>query len=255
MDKLHPRALKCSLGELSEATSKLSVGEEHQEPNWRDNFANTSLIHPRSSVFGDAEPTYLFERRPGFVDIYLKVKSVAVEHDWKTVARMYKGHWFPPIDAKSGWRRNGCEATLVSGLDYTNAVFALARSVNYDLPHNVEKDQGVPGQFFASHAEKLLVAFFVSKHIFLPEEARYVDHRQIRFALRAVDSCYCRFSDFSIDYPLLQMLINAPTQGLRSAEISVSTESCPNCREFLKSFNESLIMSIELKYKGQEIPL
>ena len=250
-----PRALNPSLEQLSEATSKLRVGEEHEGPRWQEHLAKRSLIHPNSSVFGDTEPTYLFERRPGFVDIYLKVRSVAVEHDWKTVARMYRGCSLPPIDAKSGWSRNGCATTLVSGANYVSAVFTLARNIDYDLPHDVKRDQGIPGRFYASHAEKLLVVFLVSKHIFLPEEARYVDQARIRLALRDVDSCYWRSSDSSIRQPLLQMLMNAPSPGLRSAEISVSTEPCLDCKEFLRCINESFAMSIKLKYKGQELAL
>ena len=63
--------------------------------------------------------------------------------------------------------------------DYVSAVFTLARNIDYDLPHDVKRDQGIPGRFYASHAEKLLVAFLVSKHIFLPEEARYVDQARM----------------------------------------------------------------------------
>ncbi|KAF2179808.1 hypothetical protein K469DRAFT_797690 [Zopfia rhizophila CBS 207.26] len=53
---------------------------------------------------------------------------------------------------------------------WTGEVLRAVGMIGYDFPRN-ERDQGVPGRYFASHAEKQLMAYLISKHVFMREEA------------------------------------------------------------------------------------
>ena len=48
-------------------------------------------------------------------------------------------------------------------------------------------DQGKPGQHFASHAEKKLIAYFIDKHVFMPQD-REPDQKLEDSILEAEDS-------------------------------------------------------------------
>lgn len=69
----------------------------------------------------------------------------------------------------SGWGHSNWPLTRVSGRDWTQKVFEIAASVGHCLsPHGW--DQGIEGRFHASHAEKQLIAYFLDRHVFLPED-------------------------------------------------------------------------------------
>jgi hypothetical protein len=70
----------------------------------------------------------------------------------------------------SGWGHLEDSCTTVSGKDWTERVFQIAAAVGHTLDVDVEKDQGTPGKFNASHAEKQLIAYFLDRHVFLPED-------------------------------------------------------------------------------------
>lgn len=58
----------------------------------------------------------------------------------------------------------------MSGRNYTGKVFRLAEIVGHDLAVDESKDHGIRGQHYASHSEKQLIAYFIDRHVFLPEE-------------------------------------------------------------------------------------
>ena len=62
---------------------------------------------------------------------------------------------FPAIDAMSGWGHTENQV-VINGRDWTQEVMDLAAIVGHYLPTD-DRDQGVKGQFNASHADKQLV--------------------------------------------------------------------------------------------------
>lgn len=73
----------------------------------------------------------------------------------------------------SGWAHNE-NVTVVSGRDWTNDVVRISHLIGHTLSPDSWKDRGEPGRFNASHAEKQLIAYFISKHSFLPDEHRSI---------------------------------------------------------------------------------
>ncbi|KAJ5165925.1 hypothetical protein N7492_006221 [Penicillium capsulatum] len=70
----------------------------------------------------------------------------------------------------SGWAHSEWLPIRVSGRNWTEKVLKLASIVGHELAVDAEKDRGVIGQFQASHAEKQLIAYFIDRHDFLPED-------------------------------------------------------------------------------------
>ncbi|KAL5043242.1 DYW family of nucleic acid deaminases-domain-containing protein [Aspergillus fruticulosus] len=69
---------------------------------------------------------------------------------------------FPPITSMSGWAHD-------QGRYLADRVMKLSDLVGHTLPVH-DYDQGQPGRFYASHAEKQLIAYFIDRHVFLPED-------------------------------------------------------------------------------------
>jgi hypothetical protein len=90
----------------------------------------------------------------------------------------------------------------------------LASIVNYSLPPDELKDQGVDGRFEARHADKQLVAYFVSNHVVLGD-----DEESLKEAV--------------------------PPIMLRTASIIVSNPVCANCRDFIKQVNTVLHLDLQ----------
>lgn len=88
----------------------------------------------------------------------------------KTVARLERGGQFAKIAAMSGWSHNELPSIEVSGKDWTDEVIRIAAQVGHVLAPDPRQDQGVPGRFHASHAEKQLIAYFIDRHVFLPRD-------------------------------------------------------------------------------------
>ena len=70
----------------------------------------------------------------------------------------------------SGWSHSEFPSFRVSGIDWTNEVTHIADVVGHTLAPSPERDGGVPGRFYACHAEKQLTAYFIAKHVFLPRD-------------------------------------------------------------------------------------
>ena len=69
----------------------------------------------------------------------------------------------------SGWS-HGQTVPLIAGLDWTPEVIRIASIIGRAMATD-RKDGGVAGQYHACHAEKQLIAYFISKHVFLEPES------------------------------------------------------------------------------------
>ncbi|KAH8840043.1 hypothetical protein MCOR27_009730 [Pyricularia oryzae] len=114
---------------------------------------------------------FAFEKSPTIKSLLSFFAHFDIPGQNKTIGVLWRGYDFPVKAAISGWANveSGAVAQgiyLIDGRDYTNAVFELCKVVGHKLDsHNY--NQGKAGQFYASHAEKQLVAYFVDRHLFL----------------------------------------------------------------------------------------
>ncbi|RHZ44343.1 uncharacterized protein CDV56_102237 [Aspergillus thermomutatus] len=87
----------------------------------------------------------------------------------KAIAVLERGCGFPQIAAMSGWSHERSPVHL-NGQVWTDKVMHLASGIGHTLAPIANRDHGKPGRFHASHAEKHLMAYFVDRHVFLPED-------------------------------------------------------------------------------------
>ncbi|KAF6793435.1 hypothetical protein CSOJ01_13906 [Colletotrichum sojae] len=112
---------------------------------------------------------FAFTRSPEDENLLTLISNFDIPNKWKTVAVLYRGSQLPTVAAMSGWAHEGDSNVQVGGREWTLEVRHLCNLIGYSLPSH-ERDQGDLGQYYACHAEKQLIAFFVNKHLFLSEE-------------------------------------------------------------------------------------
>lgn len=98
-------------------------------------------------------------------------------------------------------------------------------------------DQGIPGQFYACHAEKQLIAYLVSRHLFLPCDTDDEDFGMAR--LRLDDEC--------LEKKVRGLVEIEPAERLRKAVIFVSRRVCGDCCAFVDVVNEALGLNVEVR--------
>jgi hypothetical protein len=106
-------------------------------------------------------------------------------------------------------------------------------AVGHALKLNTKKDRGTPGKFNASHAEKQLIAYFLDRHVFLPEDTEIracEDRKELHSRLN-------RLSEIAPKHRMTgtAILISAPKHLI-----------CPDCAAFKDSVNRVLVLSITL---------
>lgn len=138
----------------------------------------------------------------------------------KPIAWLTRSDDYTPIPAMSG-RTYGITTTMVSGHEWSEEVIQLAAIIGHKLENNEALDQGQPGHFHACHAEKQLIAYFVSSHVFLPSETEKTGR-------------------------LLQLALARPPVMLEHAKILVDWEPCEDCFMFLDAVNDELDLNIEI---------
>ncbi|KAI1740023.1 hypothetical protein F4680DRAFT_420977 [Xylaria scruposa] len=117
---------------------------------------------------------YGYKRYPSESVITIRgpIYSIPVSRMRKTAANLDRGTQFPRITATSGWGPDPRPPDRASAPTWTEQVFYIASVIAHRLEEVRDStwDQGKPGQFNASHAEKKLIAFFIDKHVFTPED-------------------------------------------------------------------------------------
>jgi hypothetical protein len=83
-------------------------------------------------------------------------------------------------------------------------------AVGHQLQIEKRRDQGIEGHFDSSHAEKQLVAYFISKHVLIESDGE----------------------------ELLQQA--TPPVLLKKATILVSRPPCSDCSQFIQAVNKAL---------------
>lgn len=98
--------------------------------------------------------------------------SYRVPHINKTAAILDRGDQFARIAATSGWGADALPLNNTTGPHWVKQVYYIASTIGHEFRDTPDPrwDQGKPGQYFASHAEKKLIAYFIDKHVFMPQD-------------------------------------------------------------------------------------
>lgn len=187
----------------------------------------------------------------GTITLFAPIAEYPISNEYKTIARLERGHKYPSVAAMSGWGHRDTTA-IISGRDWTSEAIQMAGILGHDLKTVGIKDQGIPGQFHACHAEKQLIAYFISKHVFIETEIRAPPEKRVypvnllakkdideRFSIKAGPESDKRGS-------LHQLATILPPVMLKKAKILVSCPPCEDCTEFTKLVNLKLGLSISL---------
>lgn len=166
---------------------------------------------PRGIALADPHVTrfYKWGIPPHSLSIALlqPVFEIPIETIYKTVAFLSRGSPFPVIRAKSGWGGEGAEPEYLSNSHWTKEVMRISKAIGHKLREDVHRDRGVPGRYSACHAEKQLMAFFLTRHHFTTDETRS-------------------------DEDLAKLAATKPPAKPAVITILVNTEVCDDCKAF-----------------------
>ena len=239
-----------------------SGGEHHiyKENTYTANRARRMIVlalsddineTPSAIVSGNLQEQF-FHKSASSVRLYAPITEYGISSPSKTIARLERGGRYPSIDAMSGWS-HGETIPLVSGKDWTSEVIRIAKIIGHTLVPD-QKDRGIPGQFYACHAEKQLIAYFISKHVFLETETRAP-----RKAFEYLGTYYCTKDEleeavlrgeYEEGGPLYEIAVKVPPVTLKNASILVSSPSCSDCACFTKVVNSKLNLRITVQNRS-----
>ncbi|GFP52323.1 delta-latroinsectotoxin-Lt1a [Trichoderma asperellum] len=174
-------------------------------------------------------------------DVHIKKKTIGIlfRSDLNEISA------FPPVAAMSGWSHEPTSDlnVQIAGKKWINEVFYLCQIIGHELPELKECDWGKPGQFYACHAEKQLIAYLVSKHVFLPRD---IEDEDEGFGLANLS-----LSEFQGDQSPRQRVRELkniePLQRLKDATILVTRTVCDDCRVFAERVNKTLGLNIQVR--------
>ena len=184
---------------------------------------------------GTIENQFIFQQSPGRISLYALVAEYEIPTPYKTIARLGK---YPSIAAMSGWS-HGKTIPIVSGKDWTSEVIRIADIIGHTLDPDNNKDKDIPGQYHACHAEKQLITYFISKHVFLEPETRVPE-----IAFEYLDTHYRRYDESEKGGTLHELAAQAPPVLLKQASIFVSSPPCDDCIRFIDVVNAKLNLRI-----------
>ncbi|KAK8152051.1 hypothetical protein BC567DRAFT_281004 [Phyllosticta citribraziliensis] len=99
--------------------------------------------------------------------------QIHLDNFHQAVGILSRGGNYPPMATKSGWRDGALKANLEeimpTGRFWRNEAMRIAKDVDFSFLSD-RRDETRSGQFHASHVEPKLIAFFISKHVFLRSE-------------------------------------------------------------------------------------
>jgi hypothetical protein len=117
---------------------------------------------------------YCFKKSQSEMTITLHgpIRSYPVPRINKTAAILDRGEQFAHISATSGWGTDALPPNNKIGPHWIEQVYYIASTIGHQFQAARDSgwDQGKPGQYFASHAEKKLIAYFLNKHVFMPQD-------------------------------------------------------------------------------------
>ncbi len=123
------------------------------------------------------------------ITLYGPIRSYRVPRITKTAAVLDRGNQFAQISATSGWGADALPLNHKTGPHWIEQISYIASTIGHQFQEAPDPgwDQGKPGQYFASHAEKKLIAYFIDRHVFMPQD-RHPDQKLEDSILEAEDS-------------------------------------------------------------------
>lgn len=95
----------------------------------------------------------------GVIDYFKLDKRYEIPDVGKAIGRLDRGPLFPVVSAMSGYSHSGLDTTILDNERWTDEVLKLASHLNIEVLKS-----------YASHVEKQLLAYYVSKHVLLDGE-------------------------------------------------------------------------------------
>ncbi|OBT60333.1 hypothetical protein VE03_10341 [Pseudogymnoascus sp. 23342-1-I1] len=176
-----------------------------------------------------------------------------IPNKWKTIGVLYRGHQLHSVAAMSGWahREDPGVNIQIARRSWTAEVRRLCEIIGYDLAPD-DYDQGEPGRYHACHAEKQLIAFFVSKHLFLPYE---IEDSMVDLNLNELsDEEYEQLKKKRAHRRELSDLKSSePATSLQKATILVCRPICTDCKRFAEKVNCILGLDITVFHRCLEL--
>lgn len=154
----------------------------------------------------------------------------------KTVARLDRGRLFPVISAASGWRTDFAVEHVLDNRLWRDHVFELCQLIGHALPEHGHDEPRRPGSFNASHAEKKLIAYYISQHVILPS---------VLFGAGAVDQPEKWVQQ---DLRLQHLATLCPRVPTVQASIRVSRAICSDCKLFISHIRTVLGVSFTVEH-------
>lgn len=138
------------------------------------------FLGKRGLTQDEAFDTYSFKTTDrGTIELVAPIAEFQVPNEWKTVAYLQRPSNYPSIAAMSGWS-HGETMVTISGREWTHEVMRISRTVGHQLQIEERRDQGIEGRFYASHAEKQLIACFISKHVLLESDGEELQQQLVQ---------------------------------------------------------------------------
>ncbi|KAI1139099.1 hypothetical protein F5Y05DRAFT_338702 [Hypoxylon sp. FL0543] len=108
------------------------------------------------------------------ITLHGPISSYPVPRISKTAAVLDRVGPFTRITATSGWGANSLPPKSKLGPDWIEQVCYIASEIGHQFQDAPDPgwDQGRHGRFYASHAEKKLIAYFMDKHVFMPQDKK-----------------------------------------------------------------------------------
>lgn len=188
--------------------------------------------HPNNALVLGVLPDTHFCKSSGAGTVSLVVPAwgtpIAKQH--KTVAILNRGGPFPLLQAISGWdgaglKESHCSQANFETLDakyWQSEAFEIASAIGFSFkPHKCD-DSGLPGSYYASHAEIQLMCFFISRNYIFRE---YEPGQ-------------------TVDDDFLQLFLLQERN--RHSEIAISSPPCDSCSAFAKQTLHALDITFKL---------
>jgi hypothetical protein len=138
------------------------------------------------------------------------------------------------VSAASGWRTDFAIENVLDNRRWRDRVLELCQLIGYILPETDWDEAGKPGSYYASHAEKKLVAYYIDEHVPLPSISS------------EGASIYQPAERSQTDLPPLATL--CPRVPTVRAGIQVSSPVCEDCESFMAHIKDVFGVSFTVEH-------
>ncbi|PKK53584.1 hypothetical protein CI102_2032 [Trichoderma harzianum] len=137
--------------------------------------SNGEKRHAYTRPLSESERNNYFFRKSELemvITLHGPIERYPVPQIKKTAAVLDRGDQFARISATSGWGVGSLPPNDKDMPSWTEQVYYIASIIGhrFEEPQYLSWDQGKPGQYYACHSEKKLIAYFLDKHVFLPKD-------------------------------------------------------------------------------------